>query len=70
MRIFDEKFKCSTSSLCIEGTRYSLAKANVPTGSVFVFTVDEPNKERDQIFLTLEEMKALFLLITSNEEKK
>lgn len=70
MRIFDEKSKCCHSSLCLEGVKYTLTKQSAKEGTGVIFSVEEPNRDSDSILITMSALKALYLLITSNEEKK
>lgn len=61
--ILDEK--CKQSSVTLEGVKYTLTRRSVIEGDGCVFTVDEPNKEKEQILLTKQEVKALFMLIST-----
>jgi hypothetical protein len=69
MRTFNENNKCN-SSVIIDGVEYKLKSLKPIEGGGMVFTVDEPNKEQECIHFPLQALKALYLMMTSNEEKK
>lgn len=69
MRTFNDNLPCQ-SSLCLDGTTYKLKKLSLKEGNGFVFQCDEPGKDTDSIHIPSVTLKALYLLITSNEEKK
>ena len=69
MRTFNENLPCQ-SSLCLDGTNYKLKKLSLKEGNGFVFQVDSKGCEPDSIHIPTATLKALYLLITSNEEKK
>jgi hypothetical protein len=66
MRIFDNDSKCNHSKLTLCGTKYTLTRVKQ---DVFQFQVDEPDKATDAVTLTLQELKALFILTSCNECK-
>jgi hypothetical protein len=69
MRIFNENLPCQ-SSTCLEGIKYKLKKLKPLEGNGFVFTIDSPNCDAESIHIPCIALKALYLLITANEEKK
>lgn len=69
MRTFNETLPCQ-SSLCLDNVNYKLKKLPAKDGNGFIFTVDCKNCEPDSIHITSATLKALYLLITSNEDKK
>jgi hypothetical protein len=68
--LLDSKPKCGQSLVVLDGISYSLTKRADNGGDGFVFSVEEPGKEKDQILLTKAEMKALYLLLATKAEKK
>jgi hypothetical protein len=69
MRTFNDNLPCQ-SSVIIDGISYKLRKLKAVDGNGFVFASEEPGKEAESIHLPSSALKALYLLITSNEEKK
>ena len=69
MRTFNDNIPCQ-SSLCLEGVNYNLKKLSLKEGNGFVFTEEQPGKESDSFHISSVTLKALYLLITSNEDKK
>ena len=66
MRIFDEKSTCTHSKITMNGVKYTLTKMSP---DFFQFQVDEPSKLVDAITLTLQELKAIFILTSCNDCK-
>lgn len=62
--------KCQQSSTVIGKTKYFLTKRTPLEGDGYVFTVDEPDRERESILLTTNEAMALFLLMSTKDDKK
>lgn len=69
MRTFNEDNRCNSSITC-DGITYKLKSLKPIEGGGMVFSVEEPCKEEDTVHFTLPALKALYLMITSNEEKK
>jgi hypothetical protein len=66
MRIFDENSKCNNSKITLNGVKYTLTRMSP---DFFQFQVNEPDKVVDAITLTLQELKALFILTSCNDCK-
>lgn len=66
----DTNPNCATSSCTIGKVKYLFTKRPVIEGDGFIFTVDEPDRERESILLTSNEARALFYLMSSKGEKK
>jgi len=69
MRTFNDNLPCQ-SSLCLDGTTYKLKKLSLKEGNGFVFSEEQDGREPDSFHITTSTLKALYLLITSNEDKK
>ena len=69
MRTFNSDLPCQ-SCVTIEGITYKLKKLRITDGNGFVFSQESPQSEPESIHLPTATLKALYLLITSNEEKK
>jgi len=69
MRTFNDNIPCQ-SSLTIGDTNYKLKKLSLIEGNGFVFTEEQSGREPDSFHITSQTLKALYLLITTNEEKK
>ena len=66
MRIFDENSKCNQSKVTMGGVKYTLTKLSP---DFFQFNADEPGKTTDAVTLTLQELKAIFILTSCNDCK-
>lgn len=64
MRIFDENSKCTHSKITMNGVKYTLTKLSP---AFFQFQAEEPDKVTDAITLTLQELKAIFILTSCND---
>jgi len=66
MRIFDENSTCNNSKINLNGIKYTLTKMSP---EFFQFQAEEPGKASDAITLTLQELKAIFILTSCNDCK-
>jgi hypothetical protein len=63
--LLDAEPKFNQSSVTLEGVKFRLTKVR---NNGCYFSVEEPGKEKDQITLTVQEMKALYLLLSVNDK--
>jgi hypothetical protein len=62
--LLDVKPNFNESSVTLEGVKFRLTKVR---NNGCYFSVEEPGKEKDQITLTMQEMRALYLLLSVND---
>lgn len=67
MRIFNTNLP-GQSKLILKGVKYMLTKVEQQGVERLVFGVEEPSKAVDQIQLTPDEIKAFYLLITTDSK--
>ena len=64
--ILDTPIKFSEAKVSLGGTDYEL---RIIKGNGGVFTVKEGGFERDQTSMTTQDMRAMYMLLTTKEEK-